>query len=262
MMPTRLHAPGEAGSQGLPMLRRYMRAVIGDQMVGDRLAATLWRGMSDDARADGDATRVFAAATRAWRRAGTAPPARPFSGRSLLSSVPSGLTLPRQVGVLTDVFGLTVAQAAGVLDRSEGEITRLLAETRRERRDPLSLDLLVVEDNPLIAEHLARIGRAQGARVRTARNHAEALRLADDAPPTIAICDYDLGPGPNGIAVVRALFEDHDTTSLFVTAYPDEVLQGADGEPAFVLPKPFSEQRVAAALHYAARAQRPALLAA
>ena len=252
----------EAVPVALPMLRRYMRAVIGDQLVGDRLASALWSQMPPDARQPGDPARLFGAATRAWRRARTQAPARSFSRRSLTDSVPAGLTVPRQAGLLIDVFGLSVTETSVVLDRSEGEVTRLLAATRRERREPLEIGVLVVEDNPLIAEHLARIAIAQGARVRTAPDHARALQAARHDPPQVAICDYDLGDGPNGVEVVRALTSEHDCVCLFVTAYPEEVLQGADDEPAFVLSKPFAEDRVAAALHYAARAERPALLAA
>ena len=246
----------------LPMLRRYIRAVIGDQLIGDRLASSLWDEMPQEARRPGDPAVLFGAATRAWRRARGHAPAPAFSRRSLTDSVPAGLSLPRQTGLLIDVFGLSVREAASVLDRSEGEVTRLLAKTRAERRRPLGIDVLVVEDNPLIAEHLVRIAAAQGTRVHTARNHAQALRVAARTRPSVAICDYDLGDGPNGVDVVRALTSEHDCVCLFVTAYPDEVLQGIDHEPAFVLAKPFADSRVAAALHYAARAERPTLLAA
>ena len=197
-----------------------------------------------------------------WRAADAFVPARPFSSRSLLGGVPPGLTLARQTGVLIDVFGLTVARAASVLDRSEGEVTRLLAETRRERREPLAADVLVVEDNPLIAEHLARIAAAQGCRVQVAASFDEATDKAMRLRPQAAICDFDLGDGPNGVDLVQRLTEDHDCVCLFVTAYPERVLHGTDGEPAFVLSKPFQEGAVAAALHYAVRTERPAHLAA
>ena len=262
MTPNETDERDDSVHSALPMLRCYMRAVIGDQAIGDRLAAVLWEEMPRDARRPDDAARLFGAATRAWRRARAHAPARPFSRRSLTDGVSAGLTVPRQVGLLIDVFGLSVARTSVVLDRSEGEVTRLLAQTRGERRQPLGIDVLVVEDNPLIAEHLARIASAQGARVRTASDYEEAMKAARRAPPQIAICDYDLGDGPNGVEVVRALTNEHDCVCLFVTAYPGEVLQGADHEPTFVLSKPFADDRVAAALHYAARAERPALLAA
>ena len=251
---------GPTGS--LPMLRRYLRAVIGDQLAGDRLAASLWEGMPNEAREEGDPARLFGAATRAWRRGMSAPPARPFSNRALLPSLPPGMSLPRQVGVLTDVFGLTVHEVASVLDRSDGEVTRLLAQTRAERRMPLDTDVLIVEDNALVAEHLSRIVAAQGGRAMTAPTYARAVRAAQARPPQVLICDFDLGPGPNGIDVVRTLTAEHDCVSLFVTGYPELVLRGTDGEPAFVLSKPYAEARVAAALHYAVRAQKPALVAA
>ena len=253
---------GADPSHALPMLRRYFRAVLGDQLVGDRLARAVWEDIPDAAKAAAPAP-LFGAAMRAWRRAALAPPARPFSTRNLLATIPPAATLPRQVGVLIDVFGLTVGEAAAALDRSEGEVVRLLAATRGERDAALDADVLIVEDDALIAQHLATVVRAKGARsVTVAHSYAKALQAAAQRPPQIAVCDYNLGPGPNGVDLVRHLTTEHDTICLFVTAYPDEVLQGTDGEPAFVLSKPFAAARLEAALHYAARAPRPALLAA
>ena len=253
---------GPRQDAALPHLRRYLRAVTGDQLAGDRMAAGLWSVMPHGARGQRDVARLLAAATRAWRRSAGAAQARPFSDRALLSTIPPGLTVPRQAGVLIDVFGLTVREAASVLDRSEGEVTRVLSATRAERRAPLELDVLIVEDDPIIAQHLASIAEAQGARVEVALGVEKAERAAARRAPKVAICDYDLGEGRTGIDVVRFLSSEHDTACIFVTAYPDLVLQGTDGEPPFVLGKPFSERAVAAALHYAARAHRPELLAA
>ena len=254
--------PHQRHEAALPQLRRYLRAITGDQLAGDRMAAGLWSTMPQKARGQRDPARFLSGATRAWRRSAGGRKAPPFSDRALLASTPPGLSLPRQAGVLIDVFGLTVHEAATVLDRSEGEVTRILSATRAERRAPLALDVLVVEDDPIIAQHLASIAEAQGARVEVAFGFKQADAAAARRAPRIAICDYDLGEGPTGVDVVQHLASEHDTTCIFVTAYPELVLRGADGEPPFVLGKPFSERAVAAALHYAARTRRPELLAA
>ena len=250
------------------LLRRYFRAVLGDQATGDRLARALWSAPEDapfapDAAAV-DAASVLLDAMRRWRRLHNDPaPAAAFSPGAIAQALSPAAAQQRQVGVLIDVFGLTVPQTATALDRSEGEVTVLLSAARAAARTPLGCHVLVVEDDPLVAQHLAHLAREGGAEgVSVARGARAAFDSASRARPGIVLCDYDLGEGPNGAEIVRRLASEHDAVCIFVTAYPNAVLSGTDGEPAFIIEKPFRESVVRAALSYAGTAERPVVLAA
>ena len=121
----------------------------------------------------------------------------------------------------------------------------------------------MIEDEPLIAQHLAQLARKAGAGLVTvARSYDEALTAAAESLPDIALCDFDLSEEKTGIDVVRALSAEYDTLAVFVTAYPHEVLTGSDHEPSFIISKPFRDAVVKAALYYAATSRRPDVLAA
>ncbi|WP_031550134.1 response regulator [Parvularcula oceani] len=245
-------------------LRRYFRAVLGDQQTGDRMVSALLPRIARTQDEDRSGlVGLFAAATRAWRMCHVHNGARMFSARLILEVLPPTRALARQAGVMVDVFGFTVDEAASVLNRSPGEVVRLLGATRTQRRNRIGQAVLVVEDEPLIAAHLAGLARFEGAsHVATAASYDAAIAAAAQRRPDIVICDYDLGEGGTGVDVLRKLTAEHDCVTLFVTAYPEAVLTGSDGEPAFIIGKPFADDVIRAALHYAASAERPVLLAA
>lgn len=244
----------------LALLRRYFRAVLGDQQSGDRLVAAVRPALPP---VDRSMISLFAAATRAWRRLHSSPVAKSFTAGTLAQAVSPSASLPRQAGVLTDVFGLPTGATALILGMEEADVERLLTEIRTSRRAPLGCSVLVVEDDPMIAAQLVMLAEARGAVVaESARSHDAALRKAAVRPPDIVMCDYDLAEEKTGIDVVRTLTEEYDSVSIFVTAYPEEVLTGADSEPSFIISKPFRENVVEAALWFAATSDRPALLAA
>lgn len=244
----------------LALLRRYFRAVTADQQAGDRMVAGLAPRLLL-----GEDTMVglLAAATRAWRWLHETNRAPPFSARMITEVLSPSLSLERQAGVMVDVFGLTTDEAARVLDRDAGEVARLLARGRELRDRPIGGRVLIVDDDPLIARHLMHIASERGANeVASAGSYDEAVGLAAEQRFDLALCDYDLGRGRTGLDVVRTLAAEDDTVCIFVTAYPDEVLSGADNEPSFVITKPFRDEVVAAALSYAAALDRPGLLVA
>lgn len=79
--------------------------------------------------------------------------------------------------------------------------------------------LLVVDDNDIFRERLARAFRDRGFDVRTAANYEEALRLAREESPELAVVDLRM-PGKSGMDVARDLREiDPGTQVLILTGY-------------------------------------------
>ena len=122
------------------------------------------------------------------------------------------------------------------------------------------LELLLVEDDPTVAEVIAGLMQAQGHRVAHAPHALAALGEAARANFDAALLDLDL-PGMDGLALARALrAQGFDAPLLAVTARADaeaEPQARAAGFDGF-LRKPLSGAMLAEAIEQASTAATPA----
>ena len=112
------------------------------------------------------------------------------------------------------------------------------------------LDVLIVEDEVLLATELEYLAEEVGFHsVGLAMSSDEAVALACDLHPDLALVDVHLRDGPTGVEVVRKIHEDCGGVALFMTAnvkrLPDD-FAGACG----VIGKPYSGNGVRSALVY------------
>jgi two-component system, OmpR family, response regulator MtrA len=110
--------------------------------------------------------------------------------------------------------------------------------------------VLVVEDEPVIADVLRLNLRAAGYRVEVVGDGRAALTAARTSHPSALILDVML-PGLDGVEVCRRLRADGDWTPiLFVTARDDEVdrIVGLELGADDYITKPFSPREVVARL--------------
>ena len=122
-------------------------------------------------------------------------------------------------------------------------------------------DLLVVDDDPVLRERLARALRDRGIEVRTAADGDEALERTREHAPTGAVVDLRM-PGLSGLELVRELREIAPETQIVVlTGYgsiaaADEAIRSG---AVHYLPKPADADDVLAAFsqdpHPAAEAE-------
>lgn len=83
----------------------------------------------------------------------------------------------------------------------------------------LARTVLLVDDDTTFRDRLARALRERGYEVRTAAEHDEALQVATEDPPELAVVDLRL-PGRSGLEVVRALLRiDPATRVVVLTGY-------------------------------------------
>jgi CheY-like chemotaxis protein len=114
--------------------------------------------------------------------------------------------------------------------------------------DPL--DILIVEDEVLVAVELGFIVREVGCReVGHAMSSAEAVQLAEALHPDLALVDVHLRDGPTGIEVARRIAKDCGGMALFMTANVKRLPEDFAGACG-VIGKPYSENAVRAALGY------------
>ena len=102
----------------------------------------------------------------------------------------------------------------------------------------LDCDVLVVEDDPLVADAIGDGVRLAGYRVcGIAADIDTAVELAHRHRPRLAIIDVDLGDGDDGIEAARRMLDVGPLGIVFVTGYPERI-EAADVGHAW-MPKPY-----------------------
>ena len=115
---------------------------------------------------------------------------------------------------------------------------------------PAARRILVVDDEPTIADSVAARLRAEGFTVATAHDGPAAVTAADTFEPDLVVLDIML-PGFDGLEVCRRIQAGHALPVLMLTARTDETDQlvglgvGADD----YLTKPFSMRVLTARVH-------------
>jgi len=223
----------------LPYARRYARALVGNQAEGDRLVA---RALAAPVVGLPAQLALYAAISR------LAPGA---VGQGALGA------LDRQLLLLTALEEMPVAEAASVVGLTAEAAAARLAEARASLKAEAVADVLIIEDEPVIALDLQQLVEGCGHRVTgIASSEAEAIRLAAERHTGLILADINLGRGGNGIAAVRRILENVEVPVIFVTAYPEKLLTAEGMEPAFVISKPFDPMTLAVATYQATTAGR------
>lgn len=238
----------------LPYLRRYARALTGTQDGGDtHVAAVLETLIVDPSILTSAATPRIALyrtlcglwdTTANGGRAAGSQPGWEATVQGRLSGIPGPA---RQVFLLFAVEGFERREIADILQRPDDEIDLLLAEANRQISEMIASDILIIEDEPLIALDIEDTITSLGHRaIGIARTHKEAVRLAREKRPQLVLSDIQLADGSSGIEAVNEILGSFDVPVIFITAFPERLLTGERPEPAFLITKPFSPEMVKA----------------
>ena len=255
-------APGDATSQiaeALPYLRRHARALSGNQRTGDAYAAqTLEAILKDRASLDPNLSPRIAllrAFHRIWASAG-APmdDAAPGTLQARAERHLARLTpRSREALLLRTIEECSFEGIATVMDTTETEAERLVETAMEEMRSTVQGTLIIIEDEGVIAMDISNIATEMGHEVLgTARTHDQAVALAERHPPQLILADIQLADDSSGFeAVNEILGRLPDIPVIFITAYPERLLQGGRPEPAFLISKPYSDAQVRSAISQA-----------
>jgi DNA-directed RNA polymerase specialized sigma24 family protein len=241
-----------AVAQYLPFLRRYARALTGNQTSGDAyVAATLEALIADRSLIEekgGPRVALYRLFTKIWNSVsvneeiGTAESGLP--GEHKLANI---TPLPRQAFLLVALEGFSETEAARILDIDVVKLRSLVEESGRELAAEIATDVLIIEDDTFIAMELETLVEGLGHRVLgVARTHAEALALTKKKKPGLILADIQLADGSSGLEAVNELLGSFQTPVIFITAYPERFLTGERPEPAFLIAKPFQPATVSA----------------
>ncbi len=239
----------------LPYLRRFARAVTGSQESGDAyVVSTLEAMLADPAIFPNDlAPRVALYRTflkilnsiewNADKPRDTAPQGLDAARRNLELLTPPA----RQAFLLIAVEEFSPQDAALVMDVDAADLQRLIDEAGREIARQLATDVVIIEDEPLIALDLERLITTLGHRVvKIARTERQAIEAVRCARPGLILADIQLADGSSGLDAVNEILRTISVPVIFVTAYPQRLLTGTRPEPTFLIAKPFHAENVKA----------------
>ena len=228
--------------RALPYARRFARALSGGQASGDALVTEAVRVLlaGEDA-IDGDAR--LALYKGVTEQAG-APDPNPLA---------TALTAEqRKLLLLTSLEEVPLPAAATILGLSVAEAEAALASARDQLRQAAATDVLIIEDEPIIAMDIEELVASCGHRVvGVAATESDAVAIAERCRPGLILADINLGTGGDGTSAVSRILRNHYAPVIFVTAYPERLLTGDALEPAFVITKPFEPLTLAIATYQA-----------
>ena len=129
----------------------------------------------------------------------------------------------------------------------------LVDEAGRELAADMATDILIIEDEPLIAMDLEALVEGLGHNVTGVAPNPRA-RLSSSRPrkrPGLILADIQLADGSSGLDAVNDLLKSFEVPVIFITAYPERFLTGERPEPAFLIAKPFQPANVSAVISQA-----------
>lgn len=242
-------------SPHLPYLRRYARALTGNQESGDRhVMAVLESLIKDPSPVENKAdlkVALFAVFDRIWsslevNREDTN--ATSAADRRIASLTPRA----RKAFLLTAVEGFNHEQTAEIFGIDAADISALLSQAGNEIAAQVNTSILIIEDEPLIALDIEQMVENLGHSVTgIARTHTEALAAVKEQKPGMILADIQLADGSSGIDAVKDILGTINVPVIFITAFPERLLTGERPEPAFLVTKPFHPDMVRALISQA-----------
>jgi CheY-like chemotaxis protein/DNA-directed RNA polymerase specialized sigma24 family protein len=246
--------------QHLPYLRRYARALTGSQTVGDEYIRGCLETLLHEPEfmSEGRSVPVqlfklfhkFAATVESSTDdiAKLADPVERRVGERLIALAP----VDRQALLLVHQEGFSQAEAAEVLGLTTEELAHRIDDAWTNLKRQPTTDVLIIEDEPVIALDVAESVKSLGHSVTGIANRAsQAIAMAKANPPGLVLADIQLKDGSTGVTAVREILKSIEVPVVFVTAFPERLLTGEALEPAFVVTKPFDSTTLKVAISQA-----------
>jgi CheY-like chemotaxis protein/DNA-directed RNA polymerase specialized sigma24 family protein len=231
-----------------PYLRRYARALTGSQEQGDEFVRTALSAL-EDGRLELDPglptrTALYQIFHRVWRRQ--------FNGHSIDAP---GHAADRQLMRLSPEHrtALLLVMMEAFTIREVSHILGIALELALERYEAaetamelqLATNVLIIEDEPIVAMDLDRLVTGLGHRVLgVAATRDEAVMMTRGQNLGLILADVRLADGSSGRQVAADLLRSFDAPVIFITAFPERLLTGERCEPAFLVTKPFQDEAV------------------
>jgi DNA-directed RNA polymerase specialized sigma24 family protein/CheY-like chemotaxis protein len=243
----------------LPLLRRYARAITGSQSSGDAYVAAILEALIADVSsfpdASSDRVAIYKLFTDFFNSSNIDVDVidSPFAWEKRATQNLNAVSpQARQAFVLVSVEGFSLEEAAEVLSSSEESVSVLLDTASKEIAQQVATDILIIEDEPLIAMDIEHMVTQLGHKVTgIARTKDEAVELFSKTSPKMVLADIQLADGSSGIDAVNDILSSANIPVIFITAFPERLLTGERPEPTFLVTKPFDTDMVKALISQA-----------
>jgi CheY-like chemotaxis protein/DNA-directed RNA polymerase specialized sigma24 family protein len=250
----------QAVSAHIPYLRRFARALAGTQAGGDAYVMATLEAIVADPSEIGDAGDLKTSLYRVFLAVWGSMPVNghvdqiDFSGdeRGARRNLEAISLRPRIAFLLSALEGFEIAEVARTMDCAVEEAVRLIDVAGREISHQIRTDVLIIEDEPLIAIDIQTHVEDLGHNVlQIARTHKEAIEAVRQQRPGLILADIQLADGSSGLEAVNQILGGISVPVIFITAYPERFLTGTPPEPAFLITKPFSIESLKAVVSQA-----------
>lgn len=243
----------------LPFLRRYGRALSGNQAQGDDFAAaTLEQILHSSDMLDTDPSlkvAMFSIFQRIWTESKATvlvDEDAPLANRAqrhlaILKSEARGALL------LSSLEQFGIEDISTIMEKDVGVVRNLLDDAYNGMAESTAGRILIIEDDALIADDIENIVSGMGHEVTgNADTHASAVEMAMQDEPDLILADIVLADESSGAEAARDIMAAYnDKPVIFITGHPERLLTGTRPEPAFLIPKPYMHDQVRTAVSQA-----------
>lgn len=239
----------------LPYLRRYARALSGNQASGDAYVRMTLQALLEDKSPLTDSASPKIALYRALHAVWSSSTADRDHDETVLARMTPDMRLQalapgnREALLLVAVEGFSASDAGAILGLDSDGVHAAITEAQKSIEAQLATNVLIIEDEPIIALDLEALVKDLGHDVTgVAATRNEAVALAKSSRPGLVLADVRLADGSSGIDAVADILRAFDVPVIFITAYPERLLSGERPEPAYLITKPFLTEAVNATI--------------
>ncbi len=241
----------------LPYVRRYARALTGDQHTGDGYVRVALEALAAGEQQLPETMTPRVALYHVFHTIWSSTGARLEDTGDTDGNDPAQRLMriaprSRQAFLLTALEGFTPSEAAQILGADLREVEQLIGAAQSEIDAELATDVLIIEDEPIISADIEALVKELGHAVTSiATTHDEAVDAVARQRPGLVLADIQLADGSSGIDAVKDILKRIDVPVIFITAFPERLLTGERPEPTFLITKPFQPETVKAAISQA-----------
>jgi CheY-like chemotaxis protein/DNA-directed RNA polymerase specialized sigma24 family protein len=238
----------QAISSHIPYLRRFARALTGSQAGGDAYVLATLEAVVADPNEFAKNADLKIALYRLFLKVWGSMPVNGHVDQIVFSPDERGAQRnleaiplrPRVAFLLSSLEGFETPEVARAMDCGLDEAAQLIDVAGKEISNQIRTDILIIEDEPLIAVDIQTLVEKLGHHVvHVARTHQEAVVAAGRTKPGLILADIQLADGSSGLEAVNQILDSLSVPVIFITAYPERFLTGTPPEPAFLITKPF-----------------------
>lgn len=240
----------------LPYLRRFSRALTGNQSSGDTYVRTCLEAIaSGQVNIDDKVkpkTSLYQIFLSIWASSGALLGDEGLSEGITGERVAKLTPRSKQAFLLKALEGFPNSEIAIIMKVSETDVSELIKSADEEIAQELRTNVLIIEDEPIIAADIEGLVEELGHSVDgIAAIMDTAIESAKKKTPGLILADVQLADGSSGIDAVAEILKHVDVPVIFITAFPERLLTGDKPEPAYLISKPFEPSNVKAAISQA-----------